>query len=778
MAAFKIQKFLGAVPKITPELLPDAAAQISFNTKYYSGDLIPYRLPKLVDNSGRRGSETKTLYGLKCPETGEITWLAWDKDVDIVTSVESQEEGVCNRGRFYYSGDGAPKVSTYDLARDGSAPYPAKAYDLGLPLPTVVPSVAVTSFTPSETVSFSRDTGNTATVTTNTAHGLRTGNTITISGFTGDPAQSFNFTNITVTVIDSTTISYFSPGDEVGATSDTTGKVSLAGNTIPRSYVYTWMTPWGEESIASEPTPDVYLKEGQTVTVSNLPATKPAGNNFVRGIRLYRTIVTTSGADYFRLRTLWFPTSLAKVARTSNVSTVTLEFPHNLIVGDRFKISGCSDTSFNITDGIVTEVVNRNTFKFAQTASNVTETVETAGTLYHDAAEKLSDPARYWGDSSFAFVDDFNVRNLFVGLSSDNYDPPPANLRGLTAVQNNIFAGFAGNQLFFSEPDLPHAWPKRYALTFEANIVGIASVSGYIVVLTETFPYRVSGSDPAIMTYARIDTPYPCLSKRSIVNMGYGAVYSTHGGLAVYDPTAGADIVTKFVHDWDTWPVALDPSTITAVFYNGKYFGSHSTNSLIFERDDKIGGFFTDIRYRFTAAWTDPITNQLYYTFGTSGNIFEWDNRNQPLTPLDWKSKVIVTPEYINIGAARVVADYDIDQEEIDAVEAYNAAVAAFNQTVWDEYDELGTVNSYQFNEAMMNGDPLTELPLPTPGFLPVTFRLWADKKLVFQGTVFDSEIFRLPSGYRSDTFEVAVSGSARVRSIHIGETPFGLRSI
>jgi len=37
--------------------------------------------------------------------------------------------------------------------------------------------------------------------------------------------------------------------------------------------------------------------------------------------------------------------------------------------------------------------------------------------------------------------------------------------------------------------------------------------------------------------------------------------------------------------------------------------------------------------------------------------------------------------------------------------------------------------------------------------------------------------VFRLPSGYRSDTFEVGVSGSARVRAIHVGETPYGLRT-
>ena len=40
------------------------------------------------------------------------------------------------------------------------------------------------------------------------------------------------------------------------------------------------------------------------------------------------------------------------------------------------------------------------------------------------------------------------------------------------------------------------------------------------------------------------------------------------------------------------------------------------------------------------------------------------------------------------------------------------------------------------------------------------------------------SDIFRLPTGYKSDTFEIEVSGDARIREIQIGETPYGLRSV
>ena len=113
------------------------------------------------------------------------------------------------------------------------------------------------------------------------------------------------------------------------------------------------------------------------------------------------------------------------------------------------------------------------------------------------------------------------------------------------------------------------------------------------------------------------------------------------------------------------------------------------------------------------------------------------------------------------------------------------------NAAIWSASQQLGTVNGptdYMdgsirdenqgtLNSFPINGDGQTQNLKDVTGTLPVTFKFFADKSLIFQATVSSSDIFRLPSGYRSDTFEVAVSGSARIRAIHIGETPHGLRS-
>lgn len=810
MPGVKVTRFLGIAPKLSPELLPDTAAQVAKNCKLYSGDLIPYPQPVVAANTGRPGA-IRTLYALRNPSnSNDLKWLSWLTYVDIATlaSTDSDEQ------RFYYTGDGAPKVSNYALATSGAAPYPSGFYELGLPLPTQTPSTSFTAFTQKTSASFFRDAGGVATINTSGAHSLRTGNIVTISGFTflsgtynqaatttititsnghglnngatvtldftsGNAAdgsfvisnvttntfdivaavsattsgnvnvdlRGFNATNVEVTVLSPTSFTYFSPGFQIGTSGTpvafTAAKIDLAGLTQSRTYVYTWYTPWEEESIASDPSLEIFLKEGNTVTVTNLPQNPPTGDNFVRGIRLYRTLPSTSGTEFFLLSTLWFPNDVITVQRTNNVSRIKLLHPHNFGVGDRFKIKGCSVASFDITDGVVIDLIDDYTITYAQTAADVSSTAS-SGSLHYDVSE---DPplsaARYWGDVDYTFTDDFDSRTLTTILGSDEYEAPPDNLEGIAAIQNNILCGFVGNKIYFSEPGLAHAWPSKYAVTVESQVIAIVAMGGDALVLTRSFPYVLRGTDPAAgMTPSRVDAPYPCLSRRGVVTMNYGIVYPTHDGLVVVSPQ-GTQLVTKMLFNNDTWSTALDPTTMVAEYYGENYFASHSTGSIIFEQDQRAGGFFVTADYTFSASWYDYLAGKLYYVSGLNGDIFLWDDLAQPAVTQTWKSKVLKVQDPANLGAARVIADY--------AVQSIRWGQAA---TRWGDLSiRWGAVN-------------------------PVTFRMWVDKELIFTTLVSDDKVFRLPAGYRSDTFEVEVEGNIRIRSVHLAETPLGLKAV
>lgn len=788
MAGVKLEQFKGVAPKIAPEHLADGLGQIARNAKVDSGDLIPYPEPVVAGTSGRTGT-TRTIYPLVNPDTSNLVWLSWANDVNVATPAF---EPVVSEQRFYYTGDGVPKVSTYALATSGSAPYPNDYYELGLPIPDGKVTTTAATFNAKGIISVARDSGGIVTFVTSTPHELRTGMIAAIKGFASYSAtfsrsgrvvtvtlnnhgiavgstvfitctsggitngaytitsatantfvysepesgstsgnltidtRSYNTTGAEVIRVDDTTFKMFLPGFEQATYTVSGPMVELAGQTYARTYVYTWYTPWGEESIASDPSEDLIIKEGQIVTVTAIPTSPPLEptKNFIRGVRLYRTLAGVNETDFYLLGTLWFPQNTARVQRVGDVVTVTMQEPHNLLVGDRFKLTGCTNASIDITDGIVTDTEDGYTFSFVSAGTGIADTADTTGVLYHDVCEDPDeDDARYWGDSSFDFTDDFNSKNLTDNLISDEWIGPPEDLEGLTVIQNNILAGFVRNSLYLTEPDQPHAWPEAYIKVLDVNIVAIRALSGIgAVILTEKQPYILTGSDPATMTLQKVDALYPCVSARGAVSMNFGVLFPTYEGLALVSPSGGTRLATENVYSGDEWAEDYDPTSIVAVYYDNGYFAAHSNGSFVYNYEPQTGGSFVNCDTVFTAAYNDAINGTVYLAAGTSGDIYKWDDATQPAQTMEWKSKRMVAEDYTNIGAARVKAAYTDTSQ--------------------------------------------------------LTFTLWADGVELFSEEVYNDEIFRLPRGYRADTFEVAVEGNIRVRSIHLGQIPLSLKEV
>jgi hypothetical protein len=786
MAGFRITRFLGKMPRVSPEHLPETAAQVARNCKLYSGDLIPYPDAVATASTTRTGG-IKTLYALRDPDTSDLVWLSWTGEVDIATPsiVEDTEQ------RIYYTGDGSPKVSNFDLATSGAGPYPSGYFRLGLPYPEDK-VVATASAVPDATVSTIARTANQTTIVTSAPHGLTTDAFITVSGVqnqagtytqsttvitctitahglsVGDtvsllfttlatgqfPASgtyqvatvptantftvtannsdtdngfarlvmnSFNVNNVVATVVNATTLTYQNFGFSLATKSVSGVKVTLSSTPITRNYIYTWVSDWNDaEGVGSDPSVEIIARDGQTVTITNIPMAPPAGNYNIRGVRLYRTVTGTITAEYLRLKTLWFPAAITSVQRASNVVTIRCAVRHKLSIDDRVKLLGItSDASFNGEGFVVSTIPDDYTFTFSQTASNAGPLSESAGKLYYDVSQREENTAVYMTGTTF--TDNFDARLLFSSYQSDNYSPPPTGLEGIIAINDGMLAGFVGNLLYLTIPGEPHAWPEEYAITLEAPIVGLAAVLGNIVVLTESYPYLVSGSTPEVMSVSRLDTLYPCLSRRSIVNMNYGVVYATHEGLAVFSGSSGTQLITRTMFNSDTWNTEIDPSTIVATFYRDQYFASHSGGAFTFEFDSQTGGSFVDCDQIFTAPFFDTLTNSLYYVTGTDGVVYRWDDLTQDPQTLRWKSKVMISQDYINLGAARVVADYNSGS---------------------------------------------------------VVFRMYVNKVLFFTKTLTDDKPFRLPTGYRTDTYEFEVETDRRVRSIHVAETMIGLKQI
>lgn len=917
MAGVKFQRFLGKVPRLAPELIPDMAAQEARNVKLYSGDLIPYSEPVVAAQHGYTGAPAQTIYPLRTPvdwaagsglwddaapwddlglwadgTLDTLRWLAWGTDVDVVTPAELEST---TEQRFYYTGDGVPKVSTYALATSGSPPYPNDYYELGLPLPELKPTATAASFEARTISSIARDTGGTVTVTTggeikeitnitqanpavvtcaghgytgaeqvyissvggmtevndttytiavlsddtfflrdngtlvpidstgwgaytsggtvaaiSADHDLKDGALVTVAGFTTLPCtysqvdttitvtledhglsvgdkvllrfssgtatdnnftvsriagaddfevestetlttsgdatldiSSFNASSIEITVIGPRSFSYPSPGFELATTTNFDGRVNLAGATQARTYLYTWYTPWNEESIGSEPSDPVYIKEGQTVTIGNLPTDKPIdpAKNNVTGIRLYRTLSTTSDTEYLRLTNLYFPmAATVDPVSPATEGTITTATQHSRAVGDYIKVV-CSGGDVFIAE--VKTIVSDTEFDYDVTSG--TAAAESA-TVYFGYRETTDDSWNYWGDGGdYDFVDNYSAFSLLNALATDDYEPPPADLKGLTVFNNNTLVGFTQNELWFSVPGEYHAWPRGYKRTLPEPIVAIATVSGYLLVLTTGYPYLLSGSDPAVLSLQRVDARYPCLSKRSVATVDGGVIYATHDGLAVYSTASGPQLLTKLLYSSEQWNEDIVSQGIIAAYYRGIYTAWFSSTGITLSQDQETGGYFTDLVMPHEPSCTvyDLRTNQLFYSAGIEGDIYLWDDTDQPPQQFRWRSKVVETPRPINLGAAQVDADY----EE--------------TSPAWADVTDTWAG---------------TSLPWVTSG--GVTFYLWAGGELILTRQVSDRRAFRLPAGYLADTFEVEVDSSVRVRSVRVAETSSGLREV
>ena len=141
MAALTIKAFRGAVPRTSERLLPPNFASEAVNVKITSGRIDPLRGLLLAHTSLAQEIGTIWRYRFTRQDRSKSDyWFTFPGDVDVVPSLIANDLD----GRVYWTSDEhEPRMSVHAQAVSGPGPYPAAWYALGLPLPTVAPSVSV-----------------------------------------------------------------------------------------------------------------------------------------------------------------------------------------------------------------------------------------------------------------------------------------------------------------------------------------------------------------------------------------------------------------------------------------------------------------------------------------------------------------------------------------------------------------------------------------------------------------------------------------------------------
>ncbi|MGG6129348.1 hypothetical protein ACQSGE_23185 [Salmonella enterica] len=256
-----------------------------------------------------------------------------------------------------------------------------------------------------------------------------------------------------------------------------------------------------------------------------------------------------------------------------------------------------------------------------------------------------------------SFHDDLQAEQLGPVLETEHYVMPPDNMTGLCMMANGIAAGFAGNEVMFSEAFLPYAWPDAYRQTTAEDIVAIASIGTALVVATKGEPYLFSGVSPANISGAKLPLTQACVSRQSMVVMDGFVLYAGTNGLVSVDGAGNAVIATEKIISPEQWREMFNPSSVKAYQYRGEYVARYTKNDgsqavFIFNPQDM------DIRYMsttFDTAYNDTATDTLYLVKGRE--LFVSQGENAPL-PLVWRSKTFIAQENTSFSCLRIKAPY------------------------------------------------------------------------------------------------------------------------
>lgn len=240
-------------------------------------------------------------------------------------------------------------------------------------------------------------------------------------------------------------------------------------------------------------------------------------------------------------------------------------------------------------------------------------------------------------------------------LVSTDWVPPPEGVQHMTPVASNFVAGFVDHYLCYSETLLPHAWPEAYRFPLKYKIVGLASTQNGLLVATTGKPYWCFGADPATAVPVELDANHPCLSARSIVDMGGYVVYASYDGLVAVSGNDVKVLTTAFI-DRKTWLADFAPGSVIAFAHEGRYVFSVGSSWWSFDPADN-GGF---VKLNL-AAVTPGNLRQAYYDayrdttvlLGPNGQAF--DIVSGAGGAFYWQSKIFTTNPS-SFGAARILA--------------------------------------------------------------------------------------------------------------------------
>lgn len=309
MTAIRIEQFGGIAPLVNPRKLPDQGAVIASECKFVGTDLAPLLKHTLSEAIGYACARM-----FKWRFQGVSHWVYWSqtaypKGVDVVASPIPAD----SIGRIYWT-TGGQMMSTKQPASGDIGNSASTTRPTGTPQPHNAPTITenqVTAFVSAGGFLITNPIQITAmsatapvTVTTSLPQPFKDGWTVLFASQSGTDggmkeldglefvvgnctANSFDLLNT-----DGTTYTPF----VVNKTLCQIKRVYTDSEMETGSYVYTYVTDWGEEGPPSPPSTPAQYRYDST---KNVATTLDSINAGIALVRIYRVVAGTSGANFF-----------------------------------------------------------------------------------------------------------------------------------------------------------------------------------------------------------------------------------------------------------------------------------------------------------------------------------------------------------------------------------------------------------------------------------------------------------------------------------------------
>ena len=540
---------------------------------------------------------------------------------------------------------------------------------------------------------------------------------------------------------------WYSLGTAAPTVAPTVAHTGGSNDQESRSYVYTYVTAYGEESPPSPPSTLYTTHLTATWNLTGLQTAPPNTGTI--------TAATTVSTNVVRV-------TLNSVFGIAQYDTLTFSSVTGMTdLNGSFRVQSVDAANNRITVSLTTAQTYTSGGAWARNApynttgmvKRIYRTVGTGGVFLYVGEVPVA---------TTTFNDTVVAADLGEELPTADSSPPPKNLTSLISLPNGCLAGIAGNELCFSDPYMPYSWPLRNRYAFSGVGVAAIAASNSVIVLTETFPVLYTGSDPEGMSGSTLETYAPCVSKRGVVDIGGGALYPSFDGLWLVS-TQQIQCVTRKLYREEEWAV-LNPTTFDATFHDGQYYAYYEgqLNSRMLVLDIESPDSVIEVNESADALYRNELDGKLYISKGMK--LYEWDVDTGRYYESDWHGVDVQFPAPLKFAAAQIHADYNaIVPVDTSQIAANEALITLGPDAV------AGHLNGAEILSFEINGSYVVPVELDTQR--KVQFTLYANTVPVYTKNVTSAKFFRLPANISSEVYSIGLSASVKVYNVTVAES-------